>query len=176
MAALTVSGLPTDRFLFAGFPPVKAGERRRFLADLAQVPATLVLFEAPSRTAASLAACAEVLGEREAALCRELTKRFEEVRRGTLAQLAASAGAEAPRGEVVLVIDRGRQPPDSADVEMRLREALRTMSVKDAAGAVAEALSLPKRHVYQTALKLAGALGENSGDWSRKSETKAGRE
>jgi 16S rRNA (cytidine1402-2'-O)-methyltransferase len=160
LAALTVSGLPTDRFLFAGFAPVKAGERRRFLAELAPVPATLVLFEAPGRTAATLAACAEVLGDREAALCRELTKRFEDVRRGTLGGLAASAASDPPRGEVVLVIDRGREAADAADMEARLAEALRSMTVKDAAAAVADALSLPRRQVYQTALAMARKDGD----------------
>jgi 16S rRNA (cytidine1402-2'-O)-methyltransferase len=154
LAALTVSGLPTDRFLFAGFLPTKAGERRRTLAELSAVPATLVLFEAPGRAAATLAACAEVLGDREAALCRELTKRFEEVRRGPLGALAAAAAAEPPRGEVVLVIDRGREAPDEAEMEARLGEALKTMSVKDAAAEVADALSLPRRQVYQAALKM----------------------
>lgn len=162
MAALTVSGLPTDRFLFAGFPPVKAGERRRFLEELAAVPATLVVFEAPGRAAATLAACRDVMGTRDAALCRELTKRFEEVRRGTLGELAAAAATEPPRGEVVLVIDRGREAPDAEDMEAQLREALKTMRVRDAASAVAEALSLPRRQVYQAALKMAAALDENS--------------
>jgi 16S rRNA (cytidine1402-2'-O)-methyltransferase len=154
LAALTVSGLPTDRFLFAGFPPTKAGERGSFLAGLASVPATLVLFEAPGRAAATLAACREVLGDREAALCRELTKRFEDVRRGTLGALAASARETPPRGEVVLVIDRDRAGPDAADMAAQLTEALRTMTVKDAAAHVAEALSLPRRQVYQAALAM----------------------
>jgi 16S rRNA (cytidine1402-2'-O)-methyltransferase len=155
LAALTVSGLPTDRFLFAGFPPTKAGERRTFLAELAPVPATLVLFEAPGRAAATLAACREVLGDREAALCRELTKRFEDVRRGGLGELAASATADPPRGEVVLVIDRDRADPDAGDMEALLDEALETMSVKDAAAHVADLLSLPRRQVYQAALQRA---------------------
>lgn len=155
LAALTVSGLPTDRFLFAGFPPVKAGERRTFLAELAPVPATLVLYEAPGRTAGTLAACREVLGNRDAALCRELTKRFEEVRRGTLKDLAAQAEAEPPRGEVVLVIDRSRAEPDATRMETLLAEALATMTVKDAAAQVADRLSLPRRQVYQAALALA---------------------
>jgi 16S rRNA (cytidine1402-2'-O)-methyltransferase len=155
LAALTVSGLPTDRFLFAGFPPTKAGERRTFLAELAPVPATIVLYEAPGRAAATLAACREILGDRDAALCRELTKRFEEVRRGTLGELAARAGAEPPRGEVVLVIDRSRAAPEAAEMEALLAEALGTMTVKDAAAHVAGVLSLPKRQVYQAALALA---------------------
>jgi 16S rRNA (cytidine1402-2'-O)-methyltransferase len=154
LAALTVSGLPTDRFLFAGFLPPKAGERRRTLAELAAVPATLVLFEAPGRAAATLASCREVLGDRDAALCRELTKRFEEVRRGTLDTLAGEAAREPPRGEVVLVIDRDRAAPDAEDMERLLRAAMETMSVKDAAAQVAEALSLPRRQVYQAALDI----------------------
>jgi 16S rRNA (cytidine1402-2'-O)-methyltransferase len=160
LAALTVSGLPTDRFLFAGFPPTRAGERRAFLTDLAPVPATLVLYEAPGRAAATLAACREVLGERAAALCRELTKRFEEVRRGTLSDLAARAAAAPPRGEVVLVIDRSRAAPEAAGMEALLAEALATMTVKDAAAHVAEVLGLPKRQVYQAALGLAKGEGD----------------
>ena len=160
LAALTVSGLPTDRFLFAGFPPTKAGERRAFLAELAPVPATLVLYEAPGRVAATLAACREAMGDREAALCRELTKRFEEVRRGRLGALAAEAAAAPPRGEVVLVIDRDRAPPGTEGMERLLAEALATMTVKDAAAHVAEALSLPRRQVYQAALALSrGEMG-----------------
>jgi 16S rRNA (cytidine1402-2'-O)-methyltransferase len=161
LAALTVSGLPTDRFLFAGFPPPKAGERRRFLADLATIPATLVLFEAPGRTAQTLVTCHEVLGDREAALCRELTKRFEEVRRGRLGALAEEAGRTPPRGEVVLVIDRAAAAlADEAQVARLLTEALGTMSVKDAAAHVADTLSLPRRQVYQSALALARSRGD----------------
>jgi 16S rRNA (cytidine1402-2'-O)-methyltransferase len=161
LAALTVSGLPTDRFLFAGFPPTKTGERARFLAELAGVPATLVLFEAPGRAADTLAACRDAFGAaREAALCRELTKRFEEVRRGPLAALAEAAEREPPRGEVVLVVDRAPAAAgDPEEMERRLAEALGRMTVKDAAAEVAEALSLPRRQVYQAALALARAKG-----------------
>jgi 16S rRNA (cytidine1402-2'-O)-methyltransferase len=157
LAALTVSGLPTDRFLFAGFPPPKSGERRRFLADLAGVPATLVIFEAPGRAAETLAACRDAFGaDREAALCRELTKRFEEVRRGTLGALAEDAARNAPRGEVVLVVGRAAAAEaDPAEVDRRLAAALETMTVRDAAAQVADALSLPRRQVYQAALALA---------------------
>jgi|SRR6056297_580117 len=160
LAALTVSGLPTDRFLFAGFPPVKAGERQRFLEDLKGVPATIVLFESPGRVQATLRASAEVLGERDAAMCRELTKRFEEVRRGSLADLATSVRADPPKGEIVLVFDRDRTAPDAADMDGMLDAALRTMSVRDAAAHVAAALSLPKRQVYQAALDRAGPRGD----------------
>ena len=155
LAALTLSGLPTDRVLFAGFPPHGGGARRALLAELAPVPATLVLFESPKRAAATLAVMAETMGERQAVLCRELTKRFEEARRGTLAELAAGAEADPPRGEVVLVVDRDRSVAGEADMESALRGALETMSVKDAAAAVAEALHLPRRKVYQAALALA---------------------
>jgi len=160
LAALTVSGLPTDRFLFAGFPPNKAGEKRSFLEDLRIVPATLVLFEAPGRIAATLATAAEVLGDREAALCRELTKRFEDVRRGSLGDLAASVRSDPPKGEIVLVVDRDRRVPDAADMEGMLDAALRTMSVKDAAAHVATALALPKRQVYQAALDRSALRGD----------------
>lgn len=156
LAALVVAGLPTDRFFFAGFPPVKSEQRRSFLAELKDVPGTLVLFESPKRCAATLAACAEVLGNREAAICRELTKRFEEVRRGTLGDLAEGLGATPPKGEIVLVIDRGHDMPSEADVGEALREALSTMSVKDAVAHVARRLSLPRRQVYQAALDIGG--------------------
>ena len=112
VAALIVSGLPTDRFLFAGFAPVRTAARRRFLEDLASVPATLVLFEAPSRLAASLADMAAVLGDRDAAVARELTKRYEEVRAGRLSELAQALCPRAarPRARSVVVVG----PPETA--------------------------------------------------------------
>ncbi len=154
LAALTVSGLPTDRFLFAGFPPPARAARRAFLTELAGVPATLIVFESPRRAAATLADMVEVLGDRPAALCRELTKKFEEVRRGSLGALAAGAAEAEPRGEVVLVVDRDRSAADAGDLDASLRAALDTMSVKDAVAAVSEALNLPRRQVYQAALAL----------------------
>jgi 16S rRNA (cytidine1402-2'-O)-methyltransferase len=112
LTALTLSGLPSDRFLFAGFLPPKAGARRKALETLAAIPATLVIFESARRLPATLAAMAEVLGDRPAALTRELTKRFEEVRHGTLAGLAAEiAAAGPPKGEVTLVVARLRSTP-----------------------------------------------------------------
>ena len=159
LAALALAGLPTDRFLFAGFLPTKAGARRAALAELAGVAATLVIYEAPRRLADSLAAMAEVLGpDRDAALCRELTKRFEEVRRGSLGELAAALAAEpAPKGEAVLVIG----PPAPADpaaaeegLDAALAAALRTASLKDAVREVARATGLPRRTVYARALEL----------------------
>ena len=158
LAALSVSGLPSDRFLFAGFLPAKTAARRRALADLAAVPATLVVFESARRLAATLADMAEVLGERPAAVARELTKRFEEVRRGGLGDLARRAGAAAaPKGEIVIVVG----PPGeaaavaAADLDTLLAKALARMSLRDAAATVAEATGQPRRRVYARALELA---------------------
>ncbi|MEI4488496.1 16S rRNA (cytidine(1402)-2'-O)-methyltransferase [Frigidibacter sp. MR17.14] len=155
LAALTVSGLASDRFLFAGFPPAGAAARRSWFLDLAGAAATVILFESPKRIRETLAELADCFGEtRQAALCRELTKRYEEVTRGTLAEIAAGLTAD-PKGEIVLVLDRARTPQASAeDLEAALRQALQTMRVKDAAATVAEAFKLPKRDVYQAALKL----------------------
>ncbi|MGR3724092.1 16S rRNA (cytidine(1402)-2'-O)-methyltransferase [Abyssibius alkaniclasticus] len=158
LAALAVAGQPTDRFMFAGFPPPKAAARARFLADLAAVPATLVFYESPRRLADCLAGMATAYGDaRPASVCRELTKKFEQVRRGALGTLAAEYAAEpAPRGEVVIVlgppvaIQRSAETLDSA-----LTSALANHSLKDAVAAVAEALDLPRKQVYARALDLA---------------------
>lgn len=157
LAALTVSGLPSDRFAFLGFAPPQKAARRRFLEEAASIPATLILFESPKRVSRILTESAETLGEaREAAVCRELTKRFEEVTRGTLGDLAARFAGETLRGEVVLVIDRARGPAAGAEaMETMLRAVLREASVKDAAARVAADLGLPKREVYQAALRIA---------------------
>lgn len=158
LAALSVSALPSDRFLFAGFLPPAAGARRRALEELAAVPATLIFFESPRRCSQTVREMVSVLGEdRQAALCRELTKKFEEVRRGTLGDLAMQLERDgAPKGEVVLVVDRGKQVASAQQVEAALQEALKTMRVKDAARQVAEELGLSRREVYQAALALAG--------------------
>ena len=152
--ALTLAGLPSDRFLFAGFPPPARAARMRFLEDLRDVQATLVLYDSPKRVAALLVDAAAALGGgRQAAVCRELTKRFEEVRRGTLAELAEEFAAEEVRGEIVVVIDRGTATvADAATWEEALDRAMETLSVKDAAAMVAEAYGLPRRDVYQVAL------------------------
>jgi 16S rRNA (cytidine1402-2'-O)-methyltransferase len=157
LAALAVSGQPTDRFLFGGFLPPKAAARRRALEELAAIPATLVFYEAPRRVADAIAAMAETLGaDRPAAICRELTKRFEEVRRGALVELAAMlAGEPDPKGEIVVVVG----PPlpketREADIDAALRGALAEGTLKDAAAAVAAALGLPRRQVYARALAL----------------------
>jgi 16S rRNA (cytidine1402-2'-O)-methyltransferase len=156
VAALAVSGLPSDRFLFAGFPPPAAGERARFLSEMAPLRATLILYESPRRAGRLLAELAQAFGGgRQAALCRELTKRFEEVARGSLAELAERYQAVEPKGEVVIVIDRaGEEAPDAASIETLLEEALTRLSVKDAAAEVAEATGTAKRSIYQLALKL----------------------
>jgi 16S rRNA (cytidine1402-2'-O)-methyltransferase len=160
LAALVAAGLPTDRFFFEGFLPTKSGQRKSRIAELAAIPATLVLYETGPRLVGSLADLAEGLGNREAAVCRELTKAFEEVRRGPLGELAAHyAQTGAPKGEIVLVVapppaESATLAPDKLDEE--LTTALKTMSVKDAADSVAGASGLKRRQVYQRALALAG--------------------
>jgi 16S rRNA (cytidine1402-2'-O)-methyltransferase len=154
LAALAVAGLPTDRFLFAGFLPPKPGARRTRIAELAAIPATLVLFETGPRLAAALADLAAGLGSRAAAVCRELTKLHEEVRRGDLAALAADyAAAPAPRGEIVLVIGPPEAAaPDAADIDAMLRAALSRATLKDAVAEVAAAAGVSRRELYQRAL------------------------
>ncbi|MAU51585.1 MAG: 16S rRNA (cytidine(1402)-2'-O)-methyltransferase [Roseovarius sp.] len=161
ITALTLSGLPTDRFLFAGFLPTTSARRKAALAELGAVPATLVLYESPRRVAAMLADAAQMLGgDRPAALCRELTKKFEETRRGTLASLAAGCAGETLKGEIVIVIGRGDSPDvREMDIDRALEEALMAESVRDAADRVAAALGLPRRKVYQRALQLSARNG-----------------
>ncbi|MGB3179524.1 MAG: 16S rRNA (cytidine(1402)-2'-O)-methyltransferase [Albidovulum sp.] len=157
LAALTVSGLPSDRFLFAGFAPSGKAARRQWLADLSTASATVILYESPKRLKALLTELGETFGiVRQAAICRELTKRFEEISRGTLAELALVYADRTVKGEIVVVIDRA--PPrsaDPADVNAALKEALECHSTKDAATLVAETFGLPRRQIYQIALKLA---------------------
>ncbi len=154
LAALTVSGLATDRFLFAGFPPTAKGARGEWLQELKLVPATLVVFESPRRIQRLLSEMAGAFGERDAALCRELTKRFEEVVTGSLGDLATMTVEREPRGEVVVVVGRGNDDGQAADLETALGLALADLSVRDASEAVASALGLPRRQVYQEALRL----------------------
>lgn len=168
LAALAVGGLPTDAVHFAGFLPSAAGPRRRALEGLRGVPGTLALYESPRRLAATLAAAAEALGpDRPAAVCRELTKRFETVRRGTLGELAEAVAAEAtPKGEIVLLIGAGDSESISeSDVDSLLGQALRGGSLRDAAAEVAAATGLPRRKVYQMALARARQEGaDDDGD------------
>src|SRR6202161_1527153 len=157
LVALTVAGLPTDQFFFAGFLPPKQAARHARIAELGRIPATLVLFETGPRVAATLADLAAGLGPREAAVCRALTKLHEEVRRGDLETLAQNCAASELRGELVLVIG---PPPAQAEVsasdaDALLRQALARVSLKDAVGEVAEATGLPRRELYQRALALA---------------------
>jgi 16S rRNA (cytidine1402-2'-O)-methyltransferase len=158
LAALTVAGLPTDRFLFEGFLPAKEGQRRARIAELVRVPATLVLFESGPRLAAALADLAAGLGAREAAVCRELTKLYEEVRRGDLATLARDyAGGTETRGEIVIVVappDPQAAATDAADLDALLRQALERVSLKEAVGEIAAVTGRPRREVYQRALAL----------------------
>ncbi|MCY4548310.1 MAG: 16S rRNA (cytidine(1402)-2'-O)-methyltransferase [Defluviicoccus sp.] len=158
LAALVLSGLPTDRFHFAGFAPPRPAARRTFLRALADMDATLVLLESPRRLAAALADMNAVFGPRQAAVARELTKLHEEVVHGDLASLAAGyAGESPPRGEIVIVIGPPgmAEPAGDAEIDARLGEALATMSVRDAAALVAEATNAPRRRVYRRALALA---------------------
>ncbi len=155
LCALMVAGLPTDRFVFAGFPPSQKSARRSFLQELAAIEATLVLYESPKRINQMLQDCCEILGDgRTMALCRELTKRFEEVIRGSLAEVRQAIADRDLKGEIVLVIGRGAAVAvDAATIGAALDRALDEMSVKDAAAAVAEAFDLPRREVYQMALQ-----------------------
>lgn len=154
--ALSVSGQPSDRFMFVGFPPAQAGARARWCDEIGSIPATLILYESPKRIHRLLGELCEHWGEmRPATLCRELTKRFEEVRRGTLGGLRDGIGDAPVKGEIVLVVGRPMVvAPDAADVDAALQEALGRLRVKDAAAEVAEALGLPRRDVYQRALAL----------------------
>ncbi len=152
--ALALSGLPTDRFLFAGFLPPAASARDRVLAELEAAPATLVFFETAKRCVPMLHGLLARLGDREAAICRELTKKFEEVRRGTISALIEGCESDPPRGELVVVVDRRRDSVSSEDMETALRQALATMGVKDAAAFVAEGYGVKKRDAYQMALRL----------------------
>jgi 16S rRNA (cytidine1402-2'-O)-methyltransferase len=159
LAALAVAGLPTDRFFFEGFLPAKDGARRARIAELARIPSTLVLFETGPRVAAALAALADGLGDRPAAVCRELTKLHEEVRRDGLAQLAASyAGGGETRGEFVLVVaPPAAAAPTAEDIDALLRDALTSQSLKDAVNAVTAATGAPRGEIYRRALALAKA-------------------
>jgi 16S rRNA (cytidine1402-2'-O)-methyltransferase len=158
IAALSVAGLPTDAFHFAGFLPVREGQRRARLAELVTIPATLVLFEAPNRLAASLADLAETLGaDRQVAVARELTKRFEEVRRGSATALAAWAAAEPARGEVVILV----APPiavdaSDADIEAAFSGLDPALGLKEASRTIATRLGVPRSRAYAIGLRLKG--------------------
>lgn len=158
-AALSVGGLPTDRFLFVGFLPVKPVARREAIAELAPVSATLVILESPQRIQETLRDLSDILGDRPAAIARELTKIYEEVRRGTLQMLSdALAHEPVPKGEIVLLVAPGEGKPHAArreSVEADLGAALQSgLALKDAAAAVAALHGLTRREVYARALAL----------------------
>ena len=160
LAGLSVAGLPTDRFLFAGFPPPKETARRKLFSDLADVRATLVFFEGGSRVAASLADMAHVFGERPAAVARELTKLYETVTRGSLLSLATDPAMVVPKGEFVIVVGEGKVHAASpTDIDSALVEALTRLGTADAAAEVSRALNLPRRELYQRAMALKGRSG-----------------
>ena len=156
--ALALSGLPTDRFFFQGFLPNKKGQRRRQLGELTAIPGSLVMMESAKRLAAMLADAADILGDRPVAVTRELTKRFEEVRRGRLAELAEHyATAGPPKGEVTVVIGAGSAKAatlSTEEIDELLRDALAGSSVRDAAAQIAAETGLPKRELYQRAVAL----------------------
>ena len=155
LAGLSVAGLPTDRFLFAGFPPPKGAARRSFFEEVAGVRATLVFFEGGSRLADSLADMAAVFGDREAVVCRELTKLYETVVRAPLSQLAADPQFEAPKGEIVVLVGPGREKEaTAADADAALKDALARLKPAEAAAEVAKALGLSRRDLYRRAMEL----------------------
>jgi 16S rRNA (cytidine1402-2'-O)-methyltransferase len=156
IAALSVSGLPTDRFLFAGFLPPRSAARRQDIIGLRTVPATLIFYETAPRLADALADLAELLGDRPAVVARELTKLHEEAVAGSLAELAARYRDAPTRGEIVLVVGPPQSEPGAAtdDLDVALRAALSAMSMGKAAASVAAALGLPRHEVYARALAL----------------------
>jgi 16S rRNA (cytidine1402-2'-O)-methyltransferase len=156
IAALVMSGAPSDRFLFAGFLPPKSEARRRALEDLAEVSATLIFYEAANRLQATLVDMAASFGRREAALTREVTKLYEELRRGLLPDLAQSDLNGFARGEIVIVVEppRAPEPADDAEIDNALRAALSTMSLRDAILEVAKELGVKRKRVYDRGVGL----------------------
>jgi 16S rRNA (cytidine1402-2'-O)-methyltransferase len=157
IAALQLSGLPSDRFLFAGFLPAKTTARKQTLRELSTVPASLIFFESPNRLAASLADMAEMLGDRPAAVVRELTKLYEEAVRGTLSSLAARYDGQTVKGEIVVVIGPPQEeaPATGDSLDDRIKAALaQGLGVRDAASLVAAETGHPRRQVYARALVL----------------------
>ena len=155
LAALSLAGLPSDRFLFAGFAPSARAARRTWLEELVAVPATLVIYESPRRVHDLLADLVDIAGgSRRAAVARELTKKFEEVLRGDLGELSSRLEGRQLKGEVVVLVDRGHDEVAEETMEAALRRALETMSLKDAAATVAEAYGIKRRKVYQAALEM----------------------
>lgn len=155
ITALTLSGLPTDRFFFAGFLPNASGARKRVLDGLKAIEATLVFYESPRRLAAMLDDARAVLGDRPAAVCRELTKRFEEARRGPLSELSGHFTQAPPKGEIVVLIEKGdSETIKDIDLEQEVNAALETMSVRDVADTLAHRLGVKRRMIYQMAMRI----------------------
>lgn len=156
ITALNLAGLPTDSFFFTGFLPNAKSGRRTGLEAVKEVQGTLVFYESPRRLVEMLKDAADILGpNRQAAVCRELTKKFEEVQRGTLLELAETFADRNVKGEIVVLVDRGAaEDASTEDLETTLQKALETMTVRDAAEVVAKAFGVNKRKVYNLALKL----------------------
>ncbi|WP_246066679.1 16S rRNA (cytidine(1402)-2'-O)-methyltransferase [Aliiroseovarius halocynthiae] len=155
ITALSLSGLPSDRFCFAGFPPAAKGARQKWLADLLAIPATLILYESPKRINRLLTdLCSTDAKLRPAAVCRELTKKFEEIRRGTVQELSDQISDMTLKGEIALVLGQAEENTEDVDLEQMLGTALKEMSMKDAVAMVTQATGLPRRTVYQTALTM----------------------
>jgi 16S rRNA (cytidine1402-2'-O)-methyltransferase len=163
LTALAVSGLPTDRFLFIGFPPPRTSARKECFQEIAGIRASLVIFESARRLAGSLSDMRDVFGERDAVIARELTKRFEEVRRGTLSELAQHyTRSGPPKGEIVIVVapPGDAPPPPEENIDDLLREVLPGRTLRDAVDLVAGKLELPRRTVYERALAIKAEPGQ----------------
>jgi len=158
IAAITLSGLPSDRFLFMGFLPPKTKARTDALAEVAALRATLVFYESGPRCAAALSDMAGVLGDRPAVLCREISKAYEQVLSGTLADLAETCARKEPRGEIVIVVGPPGEPPPAgeAEIDAALAEALTRLPASQAAGEVARALGVDRKMLYARAMALRG--------------------
>lgn len=155
ITALTLGGLPTDRFFFAGFMPNASGARRKALGAVSGIEATLVFYESPRRLAAMLKDACDVLGDRSATVCRELTKKFEEAKSGKLSELAEFYAQHPAKGEIVVLIGKGDSPTVSEiGIEQEVNIALETLSVRDAADFVSAKLGVKRRPVYQLAMRL----------------------
>ena len=160
LTGLAVAALPTDRFLFAGFPPPKSAGRRAFFEELKPIRATLVFFEGASRLGDSLSDMAAVFGPRQAAVARELTKLYETVVRGPLDVLAANPALQAPKGEVVVLVGAGEEASlSAAEAEAALAEAVQRLGPSEAASEVARATGLPRRELYRRAVELKAGHG-----------------
>lgn len=157
LAALCIAGLPSDRFTFAGFLPPKSAARKTALEGLRTENQTLIFFESGPRLKDCLTDMAEVLGQRDAAVARELTKLYEECVRGTLADLAVDPRCDAPKGEIVIVVGPGKAEASSQDdIDAALREAMQRLPLGEAASEVSHSLNLPRKPLYKRALELKG--------------------